>query len=77
MQVNWESDTNTWEPVDHFDDCKEKLHDFEKRWRKKQERREERRREEKNQKREERRQRELKAAARSRSSSAIFLDLSQ
>jgi len=62
--IGWDSDTNTWEPVDHFDDCKEKLTDFERRWEKRQERREDRRREEKKVKMEERRQKELKAAAR-------------
>jgi len=62
--VGWESDTNTWEPREHLDECKEKLEDFERRWRRKQEKREERRREERERKIKERRERELKAAAR-------------
>merc|ERR1712130_449612 len=62
--VGWESDTNTWEPREHLDECKEKLEDFERRWRRKQEKREERRREDKERKIKERRERELKAAAR-------------
>merc|ERR1712083_849720 len=62
--VGWESDTNTWEPKEHLDECKEKLVDFERRWRRKQEKREERRREERERKIKERRERELKAAAR-------------
>jgi len=63
--VGWESDTNTWEPREHLaEDCKEKLEDFEKRWKKRQERKEEKRAEEKKRRKEERRQRELKAAAR-------------
>ena len=28
--VGWESDTNTWEPVQHLDECREKLLDFER-----------------------------------------------
>jgi len=62
--VGWESDTNTWEPVQHLDECREKLLDFERRWRRKQEKKEERRKEEREQKLKERRERELKAAAR-------------
>ena len=63
--VGWDSDTNTWEPVEHLaEDCKEKLEDFERRWKKRQERKEEKRMEEKKKRREERRQKELKAAAR-------------
>jgi len=63
--VGWDSDTNTWEPVEHLaEDCKEKLEDFERRWKKRQERREEKRMEEKKKRKEERRQKELKAAAR-------------
>ena len=63
--VGWDSDTNTWEPVEHLaEDCKEKLEDFERRWKKRQERKEEKRLEEKKKRREERRQKELKAAAR-------------
>ena len=50
--------------MEHFDDCKEKLEDFERKWKKRQERKDERRKEEKQKLREERRQRELKAAAR-------------
>eukprot|EP00090_Calanus_glacialis_P041849 TRINITY_DN74406_c0_g1_i1.p1 TRINITY_DN74406_c0_g1~~TRINITY_DN74406_c0_g1_i1.p1 ORF type:complete len:326 (-),score=158.52 TRINITY_DN74406_c0_g1_i1:108-1085(-) len=62
--VGWESDTNTWEPVEHLDECKEKLLDFERRWRRKQEKKEQRRREEREHKLKERRERELKNAAR-------------
>ena len=62
--VGWESDTNTWEPREHLNDCREKLEEFERQWLKKQDRRRERRREEKERKRRERRERELKAAAR-------------
>ena len=37
--MGWDSDTNTWEPVEHLaEDCKEKLEDFERRWKKRQER---------------------------------------
>ena len=65
LKVGWDSDTNTWEPVEHLaEDCKEKLEDFERRWKKRQERREEKRMEEKKKRKEERRQKELKAAAR-------------
>merc|ERR1711962_1419175 len=46
------------------EDCKEKLEDFERRWKKRQERKEEKRMEEKKRRKEERRQKELKAAAR-------------
>jgi len=62
--VGWESDTNTWEPVEHLDECKEKLEEFERRWRRRQEKKEQRRREERERKFKERRERELKAAAR-------------
>ena len=62
--VGWESDTNTWEPREHLNDCREKLEEFERQWLKKQDRKRERRREEKERKRRERRERELKAAAR-------------
>ena len=63
--MGWDSDTNTWEPVEHLaEDCKEKLEDFERRWKKRQERKEEKRMEEKKRRKEERRQKELKAAAR-------------
>jgi len=63
--VGWDSDTNTWEPVEHLaEDSKEKLDDFERRWKKRQERKEEKRMEEKKRRKEERRQKELKAAAR-------------
>jgi hypothetical protein len=62
--VGWESDTNTWEPVEHLDECKEKLLDFERTWRRKQEKKERRRREEREQKLKERREKELKNAAR-------------
>merc|ERR1712083_1070219 len=49
--VGWDSDTNTWEPVEHLaEDCKEKLEDFERRWKKRQERKEEKRMEEKKKK---------------------------
>ena len=46
------------------EDCKEKLEDFERRWKNRQERKEEKRMEEKKKRKEERRQKELKAAAR-------------
>ena len=62
--VGWESDTNTWEPVEHFNECPEMLENFERKWRKKQEARRERKKEEKERKLRERRERELKAAAR-------------
>jgi len=63
--VGWDSDTNTWEPREHLaEDCKEKLDEFERRWKKRQERKEEKRADEKKKRKEERRQRELKAAAR-------------
>jgi len=64
--VGWESDTNTWEPVEHLADCPEKLAEFEKKWRRKQDLKKERRREEKERKRQQRREKELKAAARYR-----------
>ena len=60
----WESDTNTWEPVEHLEDCPEMLEEFERRWKRKREDKDRRRREEKERKRQERRERELKAAAR-------------
>lgn len=62
--VGWESDTNTWEPKEHLQDCREKFVEFEAKWRRKQERKEERRKEERERKIKERRERELKAAAR-------------
>jgi len=62
--VGWESDTNTWEPVEHLQDSKDILREFESKWKRKQERKEERRREERERKIKERRERELKAAAR-------------
>jgi len=62
--VGWESDTNTWEPVEHLQESKDILRDFESKWRSKQERKEERRRQEREQKIKDRRERELKAAAR-------------
>ena len=62
--VGWESDTNTWEPIEHLADCPDKLAEFEKKWRRKQDLKKERRREEKERKRQQRRERELKAAAR-------------
>ena len=62
--VGWDSDTNTWEPKEHLDECPEKLEDFERKWRRKQEEKRDRKREDKERKRRERRERELKAAAR-------------
>jgi len=62
----WESDTNTWEPVEHLEDCKEKLEEFEAKWKIRQDRKKERRNEERERKRQQRRERELKAAARYR-----------
>merc|ERR1719342_189896 len=62
--VGWDSDTTTWEPKEHLDECPEKLEDFERKWRRKQEEKRDRKREDKERKRRERRERELKAAAR-------------
>jgi len=62
--VGWESDTNTWEPVEHLEESKELLEEFERKWRRKQEKKELRRREERERKLKERRERELKNAAR-------------
>jgi len=44
--VGWESDTNTWEPKEHLDDCPDKLEEFEKKWKRKQEKKEKRKKEE-------------------------------
>ena len=62
--VGWESDTNTWEPRAHLEDAKEKLEEFEAKWRKRQDDKHERRRREKEERRRQRREKELRAAAR-------------
>ena len=62
--VGWESDTNTWEPRAHLEDAKEKLEEFERKWRKRQDDKHERRRREKEERRRQRREKELRAAAR-------------
>lgn len=62
--VGWESDTNTWEPKAHLVEAKEKLEEFERKWRRRQDDKHERRRREKEERRRIRREREMKAAAR-------------
>ena len=55
--VGWESDTNTWEPKAHLEDAKEKLEEFEIKWRKMRDDKHERRRREKEERRRQRRER--------------------
>ena len=59
----WESDTNTWEPYEHLEDCPLLIEEFERKRRRFQEKRE-KKREEREKKKQQRRERELKAAAR-------------
>ena len=55
--MGWESDTNTWEPKAHLEDAKEKLEEFEIKWRKMRDDKHERRRREKEERRRQRRER--------------------
>jgi len=59
----WESDTNTWEPYEHLEDCPLLIEEFERRRRRYQEKKD-KKREEREKKKQHRRERELKAAAR-------------
>ena len=59
----WESDTNTWEPYEHLEDCPLLIEEFEKR-RKRYQEKKEKKRDEREKKKQQRRERELKAAAR-------------